>query len=266
MSSLVFSLVSGMFIGGAAGYLGSLMLSRRMALVAGPLGHLTLPGIALALLGGFDVSLGAFPFVVLGVLLIWRLEMRTKLPMEALTALVFASGVAITFLFLPIEQAETALVGDISRAGGRDTAVSVVICAAVIGAVARAYPKLVLGSISEDLAAAEGIDVRRYDLLYLLLIAIVVALGVKMVGGLLTAALVAIPPSAARNVGRNLRQYTLGAMAIGMASAVVGIVSFRLTGLPAGPLVILVSATIFVLTLPFAHATTGAAAQGGSVR
>jgi ABC-type Mn2+/Zn2+ transport system permease subunit len=224
MSSLLLSLVSGMFIGGAAGYLGSLMLSRRMALVAGPLGHLTLPGIALALLWGFDVSLGAFPFVILGVIVIWLLEMKTKLPMEALTAIVFASGVAIAFLFLPVAQAEAALVGDISKAGVGATALSVSASLAIMFAVKRTYPELVLGNISEDLAASEGIDVRRYDLLYLFLIAVIVALGVKMVGGLLTAALVAIPPSAARNIGRSLRQYTLGAMAIGAGSAVVGIV------------------------------------------
>jgi ABC-type Mn2+/Zn2+ transport system permease subunit len=251
MSSLLLSLVSGMFIGGAAGYLGSLMLSRRMALVAGPLGHLTLPGIALALLWGFDVSLGAFPFVILGVVVIWLLEMKTKLPMEALTALVFASGVAIAFLFLPIAQAEAALLGDISKAGVGDTALAVAASLAIMFAVKRTYPELVLGNISEDLAAAEGIDVRRYDLLYLFLIAVIVALGVKMVGGLLTAALVAIPPSAARNIARSLAQYTLGATAIGVGSAVVGIVLSRVTELPAGPLIILVSSVIFVLTLRF---------------
>lgn len=253
MSPLFFSLVSGMFVGGAAGYLGSLMLSRRMALVAGPLGHLTLPGIALALVWGFDVSIGAFPFVILGVVLIWVLEMKTKLPMEALTALVFASGVAIAFLFLPIEQAEAALVGDISTARARDTALAVAVSLAVVFAVKRAYPKLILGNISEELAAAEGIDIKRYNLLYLFLIAVIVALGVKMVGGLLTAALVAIPPSAARNIGRNLRQYTLGAAAIGAASALLGIVLYRLTGFPSGPLIILVSAALFLLTLPFAR-------------
>ena len=59
-SQLILSLTAGIFIGGAAGYLGSLMLSKRMALVAGPLGHLTLPGIALALLYGFDVSFGYY--------------------------------------------------------------------------------------------------------------------------------------------------------------------------------------------------------------
>ncbi len=253
MKSILPSLVSGTFIGGAAAYLGSLMLSRRMALVAGPLGHLTLPGIALSFLWGFDVSLGAFPFVILGVVTIWLLEMKTKLPMEALTALVFASGVAIAFLFLPIEQAEAALVGDISQAGVGDTVFSVTASVAVILAVKASYSALVLANISQELAAAEGVSVRRTNFVYLLLIAVIVALGVKMVGGLLTAALVAIPPAAARNVARNLRQYAFGATAIGVVSAVLGVVLSRHTGFPAGPLIVLTSAAIFLVTLPFAR-------------
>lgn len=253
MDTLVFSLVSGISIGGAAAYLGTLMLSRRMALVAGPLGHLTLPGIALALLWGLDVSIGALPFVVVGVVVIWLLETRTKLPMEALTAVVFASGVAIAFLFLPMEQAETALVGDISKAGPYGTALSVFASLAIVLTLRRAYPQLVLANISEELAAAEGIAAKRYNLLYLFLIAVMVALGVKMVGGLLTAALVAIPPSAARNVSRNLRQYILGSIAIGVGAALLGVVLSRATGFPAGPLIILVSTAIFLLTLPWAR-------------
>ena len=116
----------------------------------------------------------------------------------------------------------------------------------------RAYPQLVLANISEELAAAEGIAAKRYNLLYLFLIAVMVALGVKMVGGLLTAALVAIPPSAARNVSRNLRQYILGSIAIGVGAALLGVVLSRATGFPAGPLIILVSTAIFLLTLPLA--------------
>lgn len=253
MAPLTLPLASAVSIGGAAGYLGSLMLSRRMALVAGPLGHLTLPGIALAMIWGFDISLGAFPFVLLGVFVIWLLEMRTKLPMETLTAIVFASGVGIAFLFLPIAQAEDALVGDITQVGPLDTAFTVAASLAVAITVRWAYPRLVLTSISEDLAISEGIPVKRFNLLYLLLIAVMVALGVKMVGGLMTAALVAIPPAAARNVGRNLRQYVVGSTGIGVGSAVIGVLLFRLTGLPAGPLIILASTAIFVLTLPFAR-------------
>jgi len=253
MSAFFLSLTSGVFIGAAAGYLGTLMLSRRMALVAGPLGHLTLPGIALALVWGFDVSIGAFPFVILGVILIWLLERKTRLPMEALTAFVFASGVAIAFLFLPIEQVEAALVGDISRIGFLGTAVSVLTSLAIILVLRRASPRLILVNVSEELAAAEGISARRYNLLYLFLIAVIVALGVRMVGGLLTAALAAIPPCAARNVGRNLKQYTLGAVSVGAGSAALGVVLSEILGYPAGPLIVLVSSAVFLITVPLAR-------------
>jgi len=245
------SLGVGIFIGGAAGYLGSLMLSKRMALVAGPLGHLTLPGIALALIYGFDVSLGAFPFVILGIVLIWLFEMRTKLPMEALTAIVFASGVALAFLFLPVEQAQTALVGDISRVRLGETVASILVSFFLLLAVRKIYSSIVLINISEELAKSEKINVKKYNLIYLAAIAIIVALGVKIVGGLLTAALVAIPASSARNLGRNLNQYAYGAMTIGVISTALGIILFQASRFPAGPLIILASAGIFLISTAF---------------
>ncbi|NWG04264.1 MAG: metal ABC transporter permease [Syntrophaceae bacterium] len=250
-NQFLLSLIVGISVGGAAGYLGSLMLSRRMALVAGPLGHLTLPGIALGLMYGFDVSLGAFPFVIFGIVLIWLFEMKTKLPMEALTAVVFASGVAITFLFLPIEQAEAALVGDISRVRHAEVIISVVLALSLFFVVRKIYSKIVLMNISEELALSEKINIKTYNLIYLGAIALIVALGVKMVGGLLAAALVAIPASAARNLSRNLAQYAFGAMIIGILSSFLGIFFFKLTGFPAGPLIILMGTLIFIISIIF---------------
>jgi ABC-type Mn2+/Zn2+ transport system permease subunit len=48
-----------------------------MSLAACPSGHLALLGIAIALIYGFDISLGAFPFVILGIVFIWLFERRT---------------------------------------------------------------------------------------------------------------------------------------------------------------------------------------------
>lgn len=245
----IFSLVTGIFITAAAAYLGTLMLSRRMSLVAGPLGHLTLPGVALALIYDFDITLGAFPFVVLGIIIIWLLEMRTKLPMEALTAIVFASAVATAFLFLPIEQAEAALVGDISMVGFWDTIFSSLLSLLVLMILKKSYSKLILINISEDLAKIQKIDVKKYNLIYLTLIATIVSLGVKIVGGLLTAAIVAIPAAASRNVSRNLLQYSSLAILFGILSCVLGLLASSLYGLPAGILIILTNTIIFLITL-----------------
>jgi ABC-type Mn2+/Zn2+ transport system permease subunit len=250
-SQFLLSLMVGIFVGGAAGYLGTLMLSKRMALVAGPLGHLTLPGIALALIYGFDMSLGAFPFVILGIFFIWLFEIRTKLPMEALTAVVFASGVAIAFLFLPIGQAEAALVGDISNVNFGEAVISVVLTVFLFLVITKIYPKMVLINVSEDLAKSQGINVKKYNLVYLILIAVIVALGVKIVGGLLTAALVAIPACSARNLSRNLFQYAFGASIVGIISSSSGIFIFELTGFPAGPLIILANAVVFLISAIF---------------
>jgi len=104
-------------------------------------------------------------------------------------------------------------------------------------------------NISEDLARSESINVKKYNLMYLGLIAVIVALGVKMVGGLLTAALVAIPASTARNLSRNISQYAFGALIIGSVSSFVGILLFILTGFPAGPLIVLVSTAIFLASI-----------------
>jgi zinc transport system permease protein len=245
-SHLLLSLTVGTLVGGVAAYLGTLMLSRKMALVAGPLGHLTLPGIALALVYGFDISIGAFPFVILGIVLIWLFEIKTKLPMEALTAVIFASGVAFAFLFLPIGQAEAALVGDISTVNLLDSTISVVLMTSVFLTILKIYPKMTLINISEDLAKSQGINVKKYNLIYLFLIAIIVALGVKVVGSLLTAALVAIPACSTRNLSKNMLQYVFGAIIVGIVSSFSGILLSEFSGFPAGPLVILVNAVIFL--------------------
>ncbi len=245
------SLISGIAIGGAGGYLGSLMMQKRMALAAGPLGHLALPGVALALIYGFDVSLGAFPFIILGIILIWLLSLRTNLPMEASTAVVFAAGVAVSFLILPIAEAEEALVGNIAKVSPLSTLLTVVISLVIIFMVHKIFSRMVLINISEDLAKVEGVNVRRCNLVYLLAVALIVALGVKLVGGLLTTAIIAIPAATARNLSGTLRGYVSLAFLLGILAPIVGLFIYRVTDLSSGPMIIIVSSIFFVLSLLF---------------
>jgi len=250
-TQFILSLITAIFIGGVAGYLGSLMLTKRMALIGGPLGHLALPGAALALLYGFNIFWGALGTIVIGAIIIWLLEIRTKLPMEALTGLVFAAGVALSFLILPVSQAEEALIGDISKISLIDTILAVILGTIVFLIIKKIYSKMILSGISEDLAKAEGVNVKKYNLIYLASIALIVALEVKIVGGLLTVAMLVIPASASSNFGKTLSHYSLGALAIGIISAILGILLFKVTGFLAGPLIILSLAFIFLISLIF---------------
>jgi len=245
----LFSLISGIFIGGAAGYLGSLMLTKRMALVGDALGHVALPGMGLALLLGLDVSLGAFVFLLLGIFLIWLLEIKTSLPTEALVGVIFVASLAVGFLIVPELELLEALFGDISKVSFGTAAVSAVLSVAIFLVIGRIYPKMILAGISSDLAKSEGINVKRQNFVYLLLIALMVALGVKIVGSLLVGALVIIPAATARNLSKTLKGYYMGSIIFGVLSCLFGSLLFKFTGLPAGPVIILTSTFFFLVSL-----------------
>lgn len=246
---ILLALILGGSVGAVAGYLGSLMLTKRMALMGGALGHLTLPGIALALLYDFDVSLGAALFLGVGVLIIWYLEQKTKLHLEALTAVVFSGSLAIAFLFLPKEETDIALLGDVSQLSLMTVIVTVIVVCLLYLAIRQIYSDMVLISIPPGLAQTKGVDLKLHNIAYLTCIGVTVALGVRIVGGLMTSALLAIPACTARNVSQNLNQYAYRSLVAGSLASVIGIVGFAVTGIPAGPLIIIASAVLFLIPI-----------------
>jgi len=245
------SLLAVIFVGGVSGYLGSLMLTKRMALVGDALGHVALPGMGIALLLGLNVSLGAFLFLLLGILIIWLFELKTSMPMEALVGVVFVASLAIGFLIVPNPELLETLIGDISNISFTAAVISILVSSAVLLAINKLYANLILANISEDLALVKGINAKKYNFLYLFLIAIIVSLGVKVTGSLLVGALVIVPAATARNFSKNLKQYSFGSLILGAVSCLIGMSLSRVTALPVGPLIILVSVFFFIISLFF---------------
>ncbi len=246
---LFLSLISGICISGVAGYLGTLMLSRKMSVVAEPLAHLTLPGAAIAIILGWSFFAGVFPFVLMGVILIWFLERKTNLPMENLAAIIFAFGVGTALLILPIEKAETALVGSINTISLRESGIVIIISGFVFYLTKKIYSKIMLINIHDELAKIEGVDVSWYNFLYLLNIGLVVSLGVYLVGGLITVALIAIPAAIGKNISRNLKSYQIYSVVSGIVSTIIGVFLNYFFHLPTGPLIIITGIFLFILSI-----------------
>src|ERR1035437_3065325 len=78
----------------AAGLVGSLAVMRRMALASDALSHVALPGVALAILLRWNPLLGGLAALVLGTLLVWALESRTRIPTEAVIGVIFSVALA----------------------------------------------------------------------------------------------------------------------------------------------------------------------------
>jgi len=247
----LYTLITAIFVGGAAGYVGSLMITKRMALVGDAFGHVALPGMGLALLFGLNVSLGAFAFLFLGVLAIWYLEPKTQLPTETLVGIIFILSLAIGFLITPELELLEALFGDISKVSFLGTVVSVVASVLIGLIIWKIYPKITLGSISEDIASANKINIKKYNLIYLLIVAAIVALGVRVAGSLLVGALVIVPAATARMISANLRQYAAFSAGFGILSCIFGILLAQAVNFTAGPIIILVCSFFFLIALIF---------------
>lgn len=245
----ILALTMGIFVAGLSGYIGSLMLTKRMSLMGGALGHLALPGIALALYFDFDLSLGALLFLIFGIIIIWKINQITKLPIEAITAVVFPAAMSTIFLFLPKGKKIPALIGDISSITIQNAIITIITSIIILLIIMKIFNKLILISISEQIAKIEGINIKLYNFIYLACIAITIALGVRIVGGLMTAALVSIPASTSKNLSKSMLSYSILSIFFGIISSMSGIVLFKYTGIAAGPLIIISSSIIFLISL-----------------
>ncbi len=251
---LILQIATGALIGLGAGVLGSLMLLRRMALVGDALSHVALPGIALALLIGIHPFFGAFGALAFAVLGIWSLQQRTALPSEALVGIFFTTALAAGLLLTPEPDLLEALFGNISTVTLRAFLPSAAAIAVMLVVLWRIRSPLVLGILNTDMTRVLGIGLRRAELLFFGMVAVVVALGISVTGAVLTGSLVIIPAAAARNITRSLNRYMLAAGAIGAVAGGSGVLIAAHWALPAGPIVILAGAVIFLATLPFRRA------------
>ncbi len=255
-------------LGLAAGSTGSLALLRRRALLADALSHATLPGICLAfLLSGsrsFPTLLfGGFLTGVLGVVVVVAISRRGRVREDAAIGIVlgcfFGAGIALSGI-IQKRGADAAQAGLDNFLLGQ-TAGMLKGDAITIGIIALLTVILVITLGKEwklicfdpDFAEIEGWPVRLLDLLLMLLITATVVIALPAVGVVLTAAILIIPATAARLWVDRLGPMLIVSSTIGVLSGAVGtLISARSSGIPAGPIIVLVAAAIFTASLLFA--------------
>jgi ABC-type Mn2+/Zn2+ transport system permease subunit len=249
LDAVILSLFIGIFVGTSAGYVGSLMVLEKMALVGDALSHVALPGLAIGILFNFDPFIGAFIFLFASAAIIWQVQRVTRLSFEALVGATFTLALAIGIMIIPEPDLLEALFGDIAKVTMIDTIAAAVISVVAILLTRVIYRKLVLAMISEDLAISKGINVAKTNLLFLFLVSVVVAIGIKIVGTLLVGFLVIVPAIASKNLSPDMRRYSLLSALFGAIAAFSGVLLSDYLSLPPGPIVVFSGIAIFAVTI-----------------
>ncbi|MCM2563577.1 metal ABC transporter permease [Lutimaribacter sp. EGI FJ00015] len=259
-------------LGFAAGASGTFLFLRKRALVSDAVAHATLPGVGLAFimmvaLGGDGRNLlgllaGSAATAWLGLLMIEWITRRTRLAEDAAIGAVLGVFFGVGIVLLTVVQTmsagrqaglESFLLGATAGMLREDVIVIAIGGALAVFATWLMRRPLTLVSFDSEYAAALGYDVRRIDLIMMGLVMAVTVIGLKLVGLILIVALLIIPAVTARFWTERSTHVIWIAGALGGTAGYIGAaMSATAPALPTGPIIVLASAALFVISLFFA--------------
>jgi len=248
------ALLIGLILGTLMAILGVLVVLRRMSFFADAIGHSALTGIALGILLAIDPLWAAMAFAMLVAALIAVAKNYSRLPLDTLLAVFFPSAVALGVILVQLSPGYQAdlvsfLFGDILSVGPLDVWVAIGLAVIVIGVMLGAGKSLVYIAFDETLAKVDGVPVKAFEILLLVLLAMVVAASIKIVGIILVTALMVIPAASAQNLARSLVSMFALSIVISILAVVSGMLVSAALGVPSGPAVVLAGAVFFMSSL-----------------
>ncbi|MGB1006413.1 MAG: metal ABC transporter permease [Thalassobaculaceae bacterium] len=248
------ALAAGVGVALISGPIGCVVIWRRMAYFGDTLAHAALLGAALALLLDAPTILTVLAVLMLAALALTVLQRVSGLSADSLLGLLAHAALAlglVALALLPWVRVDLMgfLFGDILAVSMVDLAVIYIGGAAALLAFWRIWRPLFAASISPELAEAEGLRPARATVVFTLLLAAVIAIGMKIVGVLLVTAMVIIPAAAARRFARGPEQMALIAAIIGALSVVGGLMGSLEWDTPTGPSIVVAAALLFLVSL-----------------
>lgn len=251
---VVRAFIAGVGLAVVAGPLGSLIVWRRMAYFGATLSHGALLGVALGLMANVAPMFGVLVVGLAMVPILIGLERRATLSSDTLLGLMAHGMLALGLVllaFLPNVRVDlmSYLFGDVLAVTGYDIAAIYLGGAGVLAVLWHQWRGLLAGTLSVELAAAEGLRPERTSAVFMLLTAVVIAIAMKVVGILLILSLLIIPAAAARGLSRSPEQMACVASLFGAASVVLGLGGALSFDTPAGPSIVVAALVLFLISL-----------------
>lgn len=247
---MVRALIAGLGVALVAGPLGSFVVWRRLAFFGETLAHAALLGVALGLVLHFSITPGIVAVSLLLAALLVAAEGRAKLPTDTLLGILsptaLAAGIlALAFLETVRVDLMAYLFGDILAVSRADVYWIFGAGALALALLAALWRPLLAITVHAELAQVEGVPVRAIRFVFMALMALVIAVSLKIVGILLITSLLVIPAAAARAFARNPEQMAVIAAGFGCLAVALGMSGSYLWDAPSGPAIVLAAALVF---------------------
>jgi len=257
---VLYALAAGLALAVVVGPLGTVVVWRRMAYFGDTLAHAALLGVALAVAADSLPMLGVGVIgVVIAAMLFW-LEKQRKLSTDILLGILSHSALALGLLVLSVIQSNgyginvyAYLFGDLLAVNATDIVLMSVGAVIILIIFSRILPALISISVNEELARIDNVPVEKVRFVFMVLLALVIAVALKVVGVLLITALLIIPAATARLFSRSPQQMVWVSTLLAILAVLLGLFSSFNWDFPAGPAIVMSASLMFFVSRLFSR-------------
>ena len=260
-SFIWYALAAGLALALVVGPLGSVVVWRRMAYFGDTLAHAALLGVALAVAAEQLPMAGVSIIGVLIAVLLFWLEKQRDLSTDTLLGILSHSALALGLIVLSVIQSQgfninlmSYLFGDLLAVDQSDLVLMYGTVVVILLVFSQILSPLISMSVNEELARVDGVAVEKVRFVFMILLALVIAIALKVVGILLITALLIIPAATARLFSKSPRQMVFMSVLMAIVAVVLGLYSSLNWDFPAGPSIVVSSSLLFFLSRIFSRA------------
>jgi zinc transport system permease protein len=238
--------------------LGTAVVSKRMAFFSDVLGHSALTGVALGvLLGMSDPFWAMLMFIIILAVTINIFKNITHASSDTVLGVFFAITVALGVMILSkgggFNKFTGYLIGDILAVSPGQLAWMAVFFLVILLYWVLLGNKLLLINVNPSLARSRGINVSFIETSFVIVLAILVAVSLRIIGILMINSLLVLPAAAARNLAANTRLYTLWSILISVISGICGLILSYYFGTASSATIIVLCAVFYLITVILAR-------------
>lgn len=248
------ALITGLFIGIACSLLGVILVLKRLSLIGDGLAHVTFGSVALGLYLQVQPLYMAIPVVAGASVGIWQLTQRARLGGDAAIGVVSAAGVALGVMLASRAGGFNVdlfsyLFGNILAVSASETWLAALVALVTVVFMLHQYRPLLALTFDEEFARATGVKTARLNVAVVILTAITVVLALRVVGVMLTSALLILPAVTALQLARGFLSTLITAALVASGAVAGGIMFAFYWDLPTGAAIICVNFLFFFLAI-----------------
>ena len=249
---MVKALVVGVVLAVTAGLIGVSLVLRRKAMIGDGLSHVGFGAFAIATVIGVMPLQFALPIVILAAILILQVNQKSKVDADALIAMLSAGALAVGTLVISVVKGVNTdinnyLFGSILALDDFDVVVGVIFSLVVILFFFVKYHEIFVMTFDENFAKSIGLKTERLNTIFAILCAVVVVLGMRLVGALLISSLIIFPTVTAMQIVKSFKAVVFSSVVVSVFCMVMGIIFSYFVAIPTGATIVIFNVMAFLV-------------------